>query len=331
MDGEAIDPKMVMLGDRIVGVENVTLDDKGPGALAPKQVTSPREMTAAQKATHWLTHLPYDPGCPICIQSRRPNNRHMASNEKDRVIPLLVGDYTPLRDSRDDDYATLLVLKVYPCRMMFACVVKSKGPDPLVVSRLCKFIMDTGLLHFAYRSDQEPAIVALIREACAMAGRNGVKTHLDESAAELEDGDLAVGELQPDRSELAIDRSLVAVPEHSHPGESQSNGLAERTIQEVVDQARTLKLALESRLKSRLPCSHPVFAWLVEHTAYVLNRFQLGTAGRTAHGIRHGKETTSVSESYGMFRRRCVLRWMHDGATVYSWAVHRTLTKTLLV
>ena len=71
----------------------------------------------------------------------------------------------------------------------------SKGPDPLVVSRLCKFIMDTGLLHFAYRSDQEPAIAALIREACAMAGRNGVKINLDESAAELEDGDLAVGGL----------------------------------------------------------------------------------------------------------------------------------------
>ena len=299
VDGEAIDPKFVQLGDRIVGVEKVTLDERGPGALEPKAVKPPREMTGAQKAKHWLTHLPYDPGCPICISCRRPNNKHIKSHEQERTIPLVVGDYTPVRDSRDEDYAELLVMKVYPFRLIFACVVDHKGPDPRIVARLSKWIIDSGLVHFAYRSDQEPAIVALIREACSLAGRNGVHVQADEAPSDLADGDLEVGEPQTVLNEVAIDKSLIAVPEHSHPGESQSNGLAERSIQELVGQLRTLKLSLETRLKVRLPCHHPVFAWLVEHSAYVLNHYQLGLDGRTAHGRLHGKEVSEYIAEFG--------------------------------
>ena len=87
----------------------------------------------------------------------------------------------------------------------------SKGSDPLVVARLCRFIMECGLLHFAYRSDREPATVSLIQDARAMAGRNGVQVHAVEDEA----------------AEPKGERAQVAVPEHGHPGESQSNGLAE--------------------------------------------------------------------------------------------------------
>ena len=38
---------------------------------------------------------------------------------------------------------------------------------------------------------------------------------------------------------------LIAAPELSHPGESASNGAAERAVRSVVEQARCLKLALE--------------------------------------------------------------------------------------
>ena len=299
IDAAAIDPKLVQLGDKIVGIERVTMTEHGPGALEPRPVSSPREMSQSQKARHWLTHLPYDPSCPICVSARTTNNSHSVSHEKERVIPLVVGDYTPVRDSRDEDYATLLVLKVYPYQIMFACVVAFKGPDPLVVARLSKWIIDHGLLHFAYRSDKEPAIVALIRDACALAGRSGVHVQATEEKDDLEEGDLEVGEEQPSHSDVAIDRSLVAMPEHSHPGERQSNGLAERSIQALVGQVRTLKLSLESRLNSRLPCHHPVFVWMVEHAADVLNHYQPGTEGRTAHGRLHGKEVSEHIAEFG--------------------------------
>ena len=56
-----------------------------------------------------------------------------------------------------------------------------------------------------------------------MAGRNGVKVNAIEDEA-----------IEPE-----VDKARVAVPEHSHPGESQSNGLSERSMRELVDEIRT--------------------------------------------------------------------------------------------
>ena len=61
-------------------------------------------------------------------------------------------------------------------------------------------------------------------------------------------------------------------------------------MREVVDEIRTLKMSLEMRVKGRLANDHPVMAWLVEHSAYVINRCKLGTDSRTAYGRLHGKE-----------------------------------------
>ena len=185
---EELDPKSVVVDDPIVGEELVTLDEHGPGAIQPKAIPAPREMTALEREKHFASgHLPYDPRCEICVSCKRPNVPHHASHESQRTIPLLVGDYGFIKDGADDANVTVLVLKLYPFKLLFAALVPSKGTDPLVVARLCRFITECGLLHFAYRSDKEPSIVALIQEACAMAGRNGVKINAmqDDEAARV--------------------------------------------------------------------------------------------------------------------------------------------------
>ena len=318
---EVIDPKDVLLGDRIVGSEQVTLDEYGPGAIDIKPMASPPEMTPAQWTKHSLTHLPYHPGCSICRACKLPNTAHLKSHEDDRTIPLLVGDYAFCRDSKDESLATILVLRLFPYKLTFAFVVAAKGPDLLVVSRLAKLITDCGLVHFAYRSDREPAIVAMIQDACAMAGRKGVHVKSDDEAeAQLESGDMQAGEIKEDEYPRSVAQSNVAVPEHSHPGESQSNGRAERAVQDLVNHVRVLKLALEANIKARLPSEHPIMAWLVEHAAYLLNRCVLGTDGRTAWGRLHGKEATERICQFGekvlwyvpkKQRMKLDVRWRH--------------------
>ena len=225
LDEEELDPKSVIVDDLISGEGVVTLDDNGPGALQPKQIPGPKEMSKSERERHFAAgHLPYDPRCEICAASKKPNLPHLKSHESERTIPLLVGDYGFIKDGSDDENVTVLVLKLFPFKLVFACIVPSKGSDPLVVSRLCRFIMECGLLHFAYRSDREPAIVSLIQDACAMAGRNGVKVHAVEDEA----------------PEPEVQQAKIAVPEHSHPGESQSNGLAETSMKELIDEVRTL-------------------------------------------------------------------------------------------
>ena len=61
-----------------------------------------------------------------------------------------------------------------------------------------------------------------------------------------------------------------AVPENSAVGESQSNGRAESAVNEIEGHVRTLKGALESRIRRRIPTIHPVMRWLIEHSAITL-------------------------------------------------------------
>ena len=62
---------------------------------------------------------------------------------------------------------------------------------------------------------------------------------------------------EPTSDKPASESSQVAVPEHSHPGESQANGKAERTIQLVEDHVRTMMAAFEFRFKTKLSNTHP--------------------------------------------------------------------------
>ena len=64
---EELDPKSVAVEESIVGDELVTLDEHGPGALEPKPMASPKAMTPQKRAKHFVSHLPYDPDCEVCV------------------------------------------------------------------------------------------------------------------------------------------------------------------------------------------------------------------------------------------------------------------------
>ena len=302
MDGEAIRQEDILLSEKIVGVENVTLDEStGPGARVARPLSSPQVPTPAQIARHNLTHMPYAAWCPFCVACRRKNSHHRRSHEHEREIPLVVGDYAFPRATEDEGGPTILVLRVYPYRLVFACVVSAKGPEPVAVKRVTKFLRDVGLTHFAYRSDREPAIRALLEAACRASGRSNVVEapgQADEQSSmpgpsdgpEKQKPEPQDADQDDDRSAIRSDRVLVGVPEHSMAGESQSNGAAENTIQQVLDLFRTHKAALEARIGKTIPLSHPIIFWLVEHVAHLLNKYGLDTDGRTAYGRLHGKE-----------------------------------------
>ena len=169
-----------------------------------------------------------------------------------------------------------------------------KGRDPRIVQRLERFIKECGLVHFTFRSDREPSIVAIIEEACSLAGRRGLRESNSSTGHMVSHDDLLNADgsvsLEPNISDEPDDggpvnasTSHTAAPEMTHPGESQSNGLAERAVGIWEDQFRTLKHALELRLKHRLPMAHPVTSWLVEHTAWVLNKIHPDSDGRTGY------------------------------------------------
>ena len=114
--------------------------------------------------------------------------------------------------------------------------------------------------------------MALLQAACLESGLKGedvspadLQEHASSSqnifelgAADVPEADKHVVDMKVPRDDSAV----VGVPEHSHPGESASNGKAEAAVKQVMDMTRTLKVASEARLKLNkpLPSSHPVVA-----------------------------------------------------------------------
>ena len=86
------------------------------------------------------------------------------------TIPLVVEDYGFPKTADDNTTMTLLVMRGDPYKTSMCCKVPGKGRDPQVVAKIVRLIKETGLTHFAYRSDREPAITAMIDEACTLSG-----------------------------------------------------------------------------------------------------------------------------------------------------------------
>ena len=184
--------------------------------------SEPRPASARERARHNLIYFPCKRWCRHCVAGRLNNAAHRRSTAEPRSIPVIHLDYCFLRDARDDDLLTCLVGRMQPSEMTFACPRNSKGIDPYAVQRLKDFIKSSGVSHLVCKSDQETSIKACVDEAL-------VQLH-----------------------KTASHESLIPATESSAIGESQSNGVAKRTIQLIEDDVRTLKSAFKERIEARL-------------------------------------------------------------------------------
>ena len=92
---------------------------------------------------------------------------------------------------------------------------------------------------------------------------------------------------------------VVGVPETSSPGESQSNGAAERAVRSIEDQLRTMKLALESHINAKIPCQHPIIAWMILYASHLLTKELVGEDGLTGYERLHGQRAEDRVPEFG--------------------------------
>ena len=116
------------------------------------------------------------------------------------------------------------------------------------------------------KCDNEPAIVAVLREALKAIRIDGVEQ---------------------------------AMEEHPPPHDSQANGKVESAVKAVRGMTRTLQVALEDQLKSKIPTTHAVMYWLVSHAADVLTWRIRGIDGLTAYQRARGKPFTYKLIAFG--------------------------------
>ena len=111
-------------------------------------------------------------------------------------------------------------------KALFAHVIPGKGIDfEWTANQLVADIGRVGYPRVVIRSDQEPAIVALV-----------------DKIKEIRDSQLKETTL-----------------ECSPKSDSDANGQAERGVQAAEGITRTMKLELEHRLRARVPASHPPY------------------------------------------------------------------------
>ena len=261
------DPEAAIIGIASDHEEASAVDDTS--SQVPVGMPEPDQPTRAEKARHDLTHITYRSWCPHCVAGRRPSDQHRSQPRSTRNVPIFCSDFAFLRDAQDEDLAPVLVGRLYPSRALFATVCDAKSHDDAATRRLANFLKESGVSRLVYKSDQESSLKLMVENALARIGKSGTF------------------------------EAYEAVPEYSAVGSSASNGRAERAVQTVEDQIRTLKSAIESRMKTRLPSDTPTFRWLVEHCVSIINRFKVHAEGTTSYEASHGKRCSDKVVEFG--------------------------------
>ena len=110
------------------------------------------------------------------------------------------------------------------------------------------------------------------------------------------DGEPAIVQVQERIKELRKHDTILDNPPGHDP---QSNGDAERAVQEVKAQLRAIYLALEARLTTAMDKRKAVVEWMIPHAADTINRFLVGRDGRTPYFRIHEKNFAQKVLEFG--------------------------------
>ena len=175
-----------------------------------------------------------------------------ATSHEPSCLPCFHADYMFLGEKDTEGTTPILTLKDDKQYSVFADVVPQKGAHDFVTKQILEDIDTTGFTDIIFKTDNEPAIVAV-------------------------------------RNEVKQNRSHKTVPENSIRGQSRSNGFIENANKFVAGKIRTLRSALHTNLNHVINRDHPIITWLVRYAATLISVYHIGKDGKTAYQRRKGK------------------------------------------
>ena len=225
------------------------------GSRKPKLLGEPYVPTEAEREEHEKTHLPWRSWCPSCVGGGAVSQPHHPAPEDptNARLPHVLMDYFFMGQD-DAKVLPMLGLKERQCKMKFAHMVEEKGPNEYAIAQVKEDIESMGIRRMIFKTDQEPAIVAL-RE----------------------------------RVIEALGRKVEVIDEESPVGDHQANGEIENAIKELEKQIRILKHSTERKQQLVIQDDHPMMAWLPDYAGFLLSRFQVSKDGKTAYERLKGK------------------------------------------
>jgi hypothetical protein len=228
------------VGEALVDVKNV--DDK------KIVLRSPGGPMLEEYEAHRTDHLPYRGWCPRCVNGRAIGDQHKSKKDAQR-IPQLDFDYLHRTESfalasGEEETVKIIVAQCHQSKYVFTHVAPQQGLDPALhaVEKLKRKVMWLGHTRFVLKSDNGRAILALLRNILKVLQKD----------VELEN----------------IQEPLLAADDPS------SNGFTENASKHVGNMISTVWSCLEKRSKMRVPVTHCLFSYLVEHAVWLLTTRQ---------------------------------------------------------
>jgi len=263
--------------------------EQDPGDLrSMRKMIDPCLPTRAEVDEHEMTHLPFRNWCRHCIMGRGTERGHFkAERDQDAVAEVHIDYCFPCgagvkprnvreRASEAAGSMTVMVLRDRDTRMTAAAVVPRKGTTgDFAAKRAAAFCAEIGYsgIPIIMKSDQEPAMKAVVEEVARW--RAPAKTIIEQSPV----------------------------------GSSQSNGIIERAIQSFEGLLRTLKSGLEAKWKAEIPDGHAIYSWMSEYSAFLLNRYEVSSDGKTSYERMKGKKSKQQGLEFGegiLFKKKRV-------------------------
>ena len=221
----------------------------------------PKGPSEEEMRKHRATHYPFRSWCPWCVAGRAKNWPHRrAQSDEEHEFPEICFDYAFPRKEKEGTSVPVLVGRERRSKALIAHVVPYKGAGPeWLVDQIVRDLRKLGVHEkVILKGDHEKALVDVLNAVSRARGR-----------------DSQVGRL--------------TVVEASPKGESQSNGAAERAVQEIEEGLRTHIFDLESKFKAEVGIDLPVVSWMVENYADIVNKQAVGRDGETPYERIKGK------------------------------------------
>ena len=278
-------------------------DDVSGEAKPPEVLRDPGAPTPKEVDEHNVTHLPFRSWCPHCVNGKAQDRHHKKQDQNEKTIPEIVFDYVFLATADDEETIPIQVARDRRTQMIFAHVVPRKGMiSQHGADAMEKDIEKLGYKEIILKSDGEPAIKSV-------------------------------------QEEVKRRRKDNTILENSAPGDSRSNGAAERAVKAVSEQVRVLRDGLQARLGAVLKGSHPVTTWLVQHAADCLSKYQVGEDGKTAYerlkgtpftrpAVEFGEKVHYKKNSKGHKENKLDMKWDEGYFCGFSWRTSEAIVGT---
>ena len=243
--------------------------DGGEDGERVRLLPRPRTPSKAEWERHVVSHMPFRDWCRHCVAGRGLERRHQKHPGHDDQYPFVCIACGHL----SGDATPMLVAKDRRTGMVFALPVETKGAaDPHAVEKLAEWVDVLGSTQVTIHSDGEPAVMQ-VAAAVRDASRAGSVTTLETSA----------------------------------PGDHAGNGLAERAVGLVGGTVRTLKKELELNCHVQIPPESKTIAWIIGHTATLLN---LDTFGPVERHWSNDGEVADTSWADACSGNECGTEWV---------------------